>query len=228
MSSEQLLSDYKHYYKVRMMRYQNDPLYTHSYKAESTMYQLFADANSMEELMSQQQNGIELSNKVAIALMKDIAQMELDWCKKHQETIKILAPQRVLEEIDKCTTIADTVQLTIDIEMSILEKVAIDRLTAETVFKVINQLIKIEENSNLTFNRDEYKESTEMLLKKLKENIIFILKELNENASLRLPDWSFDAFIIKEHRHKKGIIYSEKHIDEKCAEINKIWKEEIQ
>lgn len=228
MNQEQLLTDYKYYYKVRMIRYQNDPLFKYSYEAERAMYHIFEQVKSMEELMSFKEKGVELSNKVAIALIKDVAQIELNWYKENKEVVKILAPQQTLAEIDNCKTIADTIQLATNIELHVQNKDVADGLSADTIYKAIDKLVEIEEYSGLKFSRSEYQDENDKLMQSLKDDIVQMFQELKEQAIGYDPEWSFDVFLIKEARHTRRIIFDEELINEKCKELNEIWKQEIQ
>ena len=92
-----LLEDYKSYYKSRMDRYENDPLFAFSYQSEKALSQAM---DSCGELIEFKTKIGDLNIKNAIALVKDQETARLAHYKALQEVIRALAPTWILEKID--------------------------------------------------------------------------------------------------------------------------------
>ena len=62
------LEEYRAYYKVRMLRYENNQRYANTYRVEKEMYDTIAQCSDKNEIRDKFQ---KLSNDAAVALTKD-------------------------------------------------------------------------------------------------------------------------------------------------------------
>ena len=67
---DQRHQEYIEYYKARVKKYENNPLYRNSYQTEKAIYDAIAGANDLDEFKTRLEQG-NLTVKNAIALVKD-------------------------------------------------------------------------------------------------------------------------------------------------------------
>lgn len=206
-----LLEEYKEYYKVRAQRYINNPLYKNLCEAENKLYEYI---NSLDDIKVGDNKAKELAENCAAALSKDKALLEAHYYKEFNETIKLIASQKILEKIENCKTANDVIFLNIDEEMDSNIDVTLDE--ANRIFiDSWEQLDKIEIYSNAIFpSKYEFhrKEVINNIKKDIKENYFKHKKSIEDFCQSK---WSFNPEVIMEYRHRRLLPYSNEQIEKK-------------
>ena len=198
---DQLLADYKAYYKARMDRYEGNPMYTFSYQSEKAL----SDAmNSCNKLIEFKDKIGDLNIKNAIAMVKDKATARLKHYEELKETVRALEPKLQLERIETAKTDMDVVEIANNASHEAMILIAVDELHDHFYTDVIPSLETIEMLRNIE-GAQQYQSdidySIQEELKKLKEGI----QDLEENAQSWQEGWKFNPDLIWEHRHRRKI-----------------------
>jgi hypothetical protein len=96
---EQRHIDYIEYYKSRMKKYENNPMYKNSYQSEKAILDAISGIEKMDDFRGIMETQ-KLHVKNAIALVKDKSMAEKDTFLEMKEFIRARAAERILEVID--------------------------------------------------------------------------------------------------------------------------------
>ncbi len=94
---DQIFEDYKLYYKARMDKYENNPLYLYSYQSEKALSDAMQSCNQLADF--KEKLG-DLNVKNAIALIKDQETARLAHYSNLREEKRAISPGLILNDID--------------------------------------------------------------------------------------------------------------------------------
>ncbi len=215
---DQLLADYKLYYKTRMDRYENDPLFKHSFMSEQALYRAMESCNDLADFKDKIG---DLNIKNAIALVKDQETAKLNHYKEIKENIRAVAPQQILEKIDTAKDENEVVTITTDIEQKSLIAISIDGFLDAIWLDFIPMLEKLDIIKSAEMpakhETDRQREITE-----IKTNIAEKWADMHKNARQREPTWVVNLDTIWEHRHRKKIPINDTVLTQRMNELKNL------
>ena len=122
--------EYLEYYQARLKKYENNPLYSHSYESQNALYQAIAGSENLEEF-GQKVEKEQLAIKSAIALVKDKETARKNLYQELGEEIRSHAPLRILEIVDSVKTEAELLNTVTEIEGEVNIEITLDLFTQE-------------------------------------------------------------------------------------------------
>ena len=198
---DQLLLDYKAYYKSRMDRYEGNDMYPFSYQSEKA---LFEAMNSCNELIEFKDKIGDLNVKNAIALVKDKETARLKHYEELQETVRALGPKFNLERVPAATSDMDLVEIATKADHEAMILISVDLMTDHFYSDIVPSLetldmLKHVEGCEKYQSDIDYSISEE--IKSIREGV----QKLEENAQSWQEGWVFNPDLIWEFRHRRKI-----------------------
>ena len=198
---DQLLSDYQAYYKVRMERYEGQPLRAHSYASEKALYDAIASCQQLEEFKDKIGN---LNIKNAIATVKDREKAFLDHYQSLQETVRAKEAEMTLARIDAAASDMDVVEIASKASQEALVLITLDLFTDHFYTDIIPRLETIDVLRNMDAP-EKYAADIQKSIQTEKADIKEGVAKLEEDAQSWKSGWKFNPDLIWEHRHRKKI-----------------------
>lgn len=211
--SENFLQEYKDYYAVRAKKYEGNPKYQNSYRAEKNMSDAMQSCSTLEEFKDKIGNMNELC---AVALVKDDSLMEKTHFSKHQEIVRIKASERILEKVDEFTEVMELISTVTEITNKNSIEISMDESHRELSSDwYLLDKTTIFENAEVP---NKYKDYMQKVVQSTKNSIIEGIEFLEKNNHEWQADWKIIPELNMEFRHKRLIPYNDEHIQE---QINK-------
>ena len=196
-----LLEDYKAYYNVRAERYKNNPLYPNSYASETAL----SDAmGSCSELIEFKDKIGDLNIKNAIALVKDQETARLKHYQSLKETIRTLAPSKILDRIEGAANENDVVKIVNEIEQEVSVAIALDGFTDGIYSDLIPMVINREVMQKAEVP-EKYKNQMVEEAEKIKDQIRERYTQINAEGQQWDPSWKLELDLVWEDRHRRKI-----------------------
>jgi hypothetical protein len=217
---DQRHKDYIDYYRVRMQKYENNPVYKNSLEAEKAMYDAISGIQELEEFREKMQSG-NLNVKCGIALVKDQETARIQHYKDINEPIRSHAPERILEMVDNITTDMDLVEKVNNINSEVSIEVSVDNLIRQFIYDLDSlENIEVWQNAEVPA---EYKQRVN--IEYSEENKAEYQKILNGNILPRAkewdPNWDFDYSLLWEERHRRRIFFSDELLKKRIEQHKK-------
>ena len=215
--SDNFLQEYKDYYAVRARKYEDNPNYQNSYEAEKKLSDAMQSCNTLEEFKDKIGN---LNELCAIALVKDESLMEKAHFKKHQETVRVKASERILEKVDEYTEVFELISMISEVTNKNSIEISMDESHREFMgdWNLLDT-ITIYENAEVP---NKYKNSMQKTVQETKASIIKGVEGLEKNNHEWQSDWKIIPEINMEERHKRLIPYSDENILEQLSKYKSI------
>jgi len=214
---DELLEDYKSYYKARMDRYENDPFYPHSYQSEKALYE---SMNSCNELIEFKEKLGDLNIKNAIALVKDQETARLNHYTEQQEDVRSLGPKWILEKIDQATDANEVVTISMEMDQKASLAITIDGFVDAVWQDMIPQLENLEVMKNAIMPT-KYEASRQADIQETEAKIQTDLKDLQNQARDWDANWTLNLDLVWEHRHRKKIPLRDETLEQRINELKK-------
>jgi hypothetical protein len=201
---EQRHQEYLEYYRARLKKYENNPLYPYSYQSEMALYQGITNSENLEEF-GQKVEEDNLAVKSAISLVKDQETARKKLYLDLKEDIRLHAPSRILNIVDSFETDMELVQKVSEIEGEVNIEITMDLFTHQINYDLmILEEIEVYQSAEVP---DEWKKE---INQDIPQKIIHQgRKEWNEvvmpHARKWEPDWQFNFDLMWEERHRRLI-----------------------
>lgn len=212
---DSLLEDYKAYYKARMDRYENDPLYPHSYQSEKAL----SDAmNSCNELIEFKDKIGNLMVDNAIALVKDQETARLQHYSEVEETVRAIAPKQILEKIGSAQTANDVATISVEIEQEVSNKISIDGfydIVGSDLIPLLEDL-EVEKNADIP---SQYESDRQQSVSEIESSIRERINDVREQAGHWESGWNLNLDTIWETRHRKKIALDDTQLEKRLNEL---------
>ena len=105
---EQRQQEYLEYYRVRMEKYRNDPVFTNSFQAEKAICEALESSSTLEEFKEKMERGqLALNNAKAQVRDKETARKKLN--DELLEKIRVKSSERILDMLDSATSDMDII-----------------------------------------------------------------------------------------------------------------------
>lgn len=213
----ELLADYKAYYKTRMDRYENDAFYPYSYQTEKA---LFEAMDSCNELIEFKEKIGDLNTKNAIALVKDQETARLAHFTPLQENVRALGPQWILEKIDNAADANEVVTISMEMDQKASLAIAMDGFIDAVWGDLIPQLENLEVMQKAEFP-GQYEAERQSEIQEIENNIREKITDLHQQARNWDSNWSLNYELVWEHRHRKKIPLSDEVLTKRINELKK-------
>jgi len=200
---DQRHADYIEYYKTRLKKYENNPLYKNSYQTEKALYDAIATITVLDDFKIKMQEG-NLHAKNAIALVKDQETAEKRHWEDLKEPIKARGCGQVLDVIDSFTDVGTMITQTNDIRQKNSIEQSIDGFTDGFYgdFLVLENIEVLEKGEVPARWKAEREESIREMMaegQKLFEEVTL------PRAREWDPQWKWNHDLIWEDRHRRVI-----------------------
>jgi len=201
---DQRHQEYLDYYRVRMSKYENNPLYKNSYQSEKSTFDALNSCENLEEFRSKLGNeNLPLKNAVALTRDQSLARKELYEAIK--EFIRKKAPEQILEMTETVQTVNELTKRANEIGAAVSIEIAIDLMTSYFYndFLVLEN-IEVWQNAEIPAEwykeiREEWVQETIAEGRKTWQNSV--VPESQKWSS----DWKFNFDLIWEDRHRRLI-----------------------
>lgn len=208
--------EYIDYYKLRLKKYEGNPLYPNTYASEKALYDAIAGAADLNEFKARLEAG-NLANKNANALVKDQETARLKHYREINEPIRAKEPERILEVIDSFTQVMDMITATNEIRQKVSLEVSVDGFVDQFYadFLVLENL-EVERKADVPSSwKGEIEEN-------IRETIADGRELYNETTLPRArewqADWKLDHEQVWEDRHRRVIPVKDETIRRRIAE----------
>ncbi|MCR9171222.1 MAG: hypothetical protein NXI10_01930 [bacterium] len=212
---DSLLTDYKAYYRVRMERYEGDPNYPNSYQSEKALYEAMNSCNELSEFRDKVGN---LMVENAIALVKDEESARLKYFEQHEETVRALAPKRILEKIDSAQSANDVAMISSEAEQEVSNLISIDGFYDIVRTDLIPLLEDLEVTKQAVIP-SKYEQDRQRSIAEIEASIRTRVQDVHEQARHWDPNWSLDLSVIWETRHRKKIALDDAQLEKRLNQI---------
>ncbi|MCK9613325.1 MAG: hypothetical protein PHR81_09475 [Bacteroidales bacterium] len=201
---DQRHQEYIEYYRVRMKKYENNPVYKNSYEAEKNIFDAIQNSTSLEEFRTRLEN-VNLPLKNAIALTKDKSLARKELYENINEPIRKKASEQTLDMIETVQSVNELTQKANEIEAAVSIEVSIDLFTSYFYSDFI-ALENIEVWQQAEIPPEWHKEiHEEWVNESLAEGRKIWTKVVIPESQKWKPDWNFDYKLIWEDRHRRLI-----------------------
>lgn len=210
--SDHLLEEYRAYYAARAERYADNPNYKNTYEAEKNLSDAMQSCATLEDFKTKIG---DLNEKCAIALVKDEYLMEKAHFEKHQETVRVLACNRILEKVDSCKNAMDIVTLVTEETNKNSIEISMDESHRgfQSDWKQTDEL-RIYQNAEVP---DQYKEHMMNSVQEFKDAITRDIVFTEQNNHEWEAGWKIKPELNTEYRHRRLIPYKDEHVNEQIS-----------
>ncbi|MBN1633414.1 MAG: hypothetical protein JW917_04530 [Ignavibacteria bacterium] len=211
--------EYIDYYKSRMLKYKDNPMYGNSYQTEKNLYDAISTASSLDEFGKiLNENNLAVRNAIALSIDKETAR------KIHFEEIKEFirakAPIRILEIIDSVKTDTELIQKSNEIESAVSIEISVDLFT-DIFYSDFDMLENIEVWETAEVPEEWRKDLAGWINDTQKEGKESWEKDVLPNARNWNPDWTFNFDLIFEERHRRKIPVSNEIVKKRIEQFKK-------
>lgn len=214
--------EYMEYYQARLKKYENNPLYTHSYESEKELYDAIATSADLEEFGGKVEEE-NLAVKNAIALVKDQETARKKMYQELKEEIRLHAPMRILDVVDSVKTDVELVNTVSDIEGEVSVEITLDLFTDQIYYDLLSleeievfQSAEVPDEWKKEINQDYPQELISQGRKDWEEIVV-------PHAQQWDPNWHYNFDLIWEERHRR-LIPIPREVLEKRIEQFKIYR----
>lgn len=212
---DQILEDYKLYYKARMDKYENNPLYPNSYQSEKALSDAMQSCNELAEFKDKLG---DLNIKNAIALIKDQEKARLAHYSALKEDKRAISPRLILNDIDTATDVNKAIEISNNHDQVGLIEISVDGFIDHVWGKLIPALERID-----VAKHAEYPSKYDTIRQKeIAEDEQWLREEI-QSINKQLKDWkpegNFDIELVWEHRHRKNIPIPDEVLKNRLTEL---------
>ena len=215
---DQRHQEYIKYYRSRMLKYENNPLYKNSFETEKSLYNAISNSENLDEFGKKiEENNLAVKN--AIALVKDQETARKKHLKELKEYVKLKAPLRILEIIDSMESDMELVETVSKIEADVSIEISIDLMTDY----FYNDFLSLEEIE--VYKSAEVPEKWQNEINhEYPQEMISLGRESWTNDVMPSahnwdPQWEFDFDLIWEERHRRLIPVSDEVVRKRIEQF---------
>jgi hypothetical protein len=201
---DQRLKDYIEYYRSRMRKYENNPVFTNSFASEKHIFEAISSCETLDEFKTKLEDGnLLLKNAVALTKDQEIARKEL--YENIKEFVRKKAPDQILEMLADVETVNDLTKKANEIGAKVSIEISIDQMTSYFYYDFTAlENMEVWENAEIPeeWHKEIHKEWVQETIeegRKIWQNTI--LPESHKWSR----DWKFNFDLIWEDRHRRLI-----------------------
>lgn len=216
MAMEQRHQEYIDYYKLRLKKYEGNPLYPNTYASEKALYDAIAGAADLNDFKTRLEAG-NLANKNAHALVKDQETARLRHYREINEPIRAKESERILAVIDSFTQVMDMITATNEIRQKVSLEISVDGFIDYfySDFLALENL-EVEQKADIP---SFWKKEAEENAREMVEDARALYNETTlPRAREWDPHWKFNHDLVWEDRHRRVIPVKDETIRRRIAE----------
>ena len=198
---EQRHAEYLDYYRARVKKYEGNPLYPHSLKAEQAMYEAMASCVTLDDFRTKIG---DLPLKCAIALVKDQETARLALYEEIHEPIKAKYARLMIETAENVKSVGELTEAMTNLGVKQGLEESVDGFAGNLYFD-FTFLENMEENTTIEVGEPWKSECAGYA----QEDIESHRKLFNENTLPRArewdPHWKMNYDLVWEDRHRRKI-----------------------
>lgn len=218
---EQRHQEYIDYYRSRMRKYENNPMYQNSYQSEKAIYEAISGIQKLEEFRDIMETQ-KLHIKNAIALTKDKMLAEQRVFLELKEVIRARTSEKVLAVIESVSSETELVNTVNKIGTEVMKEISLDLMTSTfySDFTALENII-VWENAEVP---NEWKNEVN---KKWAEDAKFEFNKIWNTTVLPearkwFANWDLNYELLWEDRHRRLIPIPDEILTIRIAEHKKI------
>jgi hypothetical protein len=196
--------EYIEYYRSRMKKYENNPMYTHSYQSEKTMFDAISGIEKLEDFREIMETPkLHIKNAIALTKDKNIAENKLYI--EIKEYVRAKASEKVLAVIDSMKSDTELVNTVNTIEAECARQTSID-LMAGMFYSDFTVMENIECWGNAVVP-DEWKQeiNRDWVAEDVKRTREVWINTVLPEARKFAADWDMNYDLLWEDRHRRLI-----------------------
>lgn len=194
---DDLLQEYKDYYRARVKRYTSSSKYPHTRHAEEALCGAMEGCQTLEEFKDRIGDKNE---KVAVALVKDQETIRKEGYHQLQEPIRAKASERILAQADQ----ANTAQEIITLVMEETNKNSVE-ISMDEAVRVFNDWKVLEDHRISTEAEvpDKWKAKQQQSAQDAAMSVMHTYEDLEKNNDSWESGWKMNFDLINEPRHRR-------------------------
>ncbi len=220
---DQRHQEYIDYYRVRVKKYENNPIYENSLKAEQNMLRIISGVPTLEEFKT----AVEKDKphiQCAIALVKDQELARQKHFTELNEPVRRLSADKILSVADSFTSDTELVQTVGNINNEVNVKISVD-LLVEQFMSDITSLENIEVWETGDIPDEWHREVKQEWPDERRAEYRKLWKEITlPNARKWDPNWDLNYDLLWEERHRRKLSYMSDETLKKRIEQHKRYR----
>ena len=217
---EQRQQEYIDYYRARLRKYENNPLYRNSCASERALLDALTACEKLEDFKAACENG-QLPFKNALALMKD---QESAWEQHYleiKEEVRALSSTRILKFLEEAKDLYSLIEKTNEIRLKNNNEISVDGFTDEfySAFTMLEN-IEVWDRAEVPSRwKDEMRNNIRESVDKARElyNDITL-----PSARMYDPGFRFDFDLVWKERHRRLIPVKDETMKRRLATFKSI------
>ncbi|MFH0892932.1 MAG: hypothetical protein V2A54_00730 [Bacteroidota bacterium] len=212
-----ILDDYRAYYAVRAEKYANNPNFPNYSAAEKRLSDLMQ--NATEEGDYKNKIG-ELSQQCAMALTKDQYALDKKHFDKHQETVRVLLSERILDKVDSSSNVNDLVTMVSEESSKNMIEISMDESNHYFIIEwEYVDLAEVYANAEVP---EKYKADMQSWANDLRQSLLEQAQLQEAHNQHWQEGWKLNPDIIMEYRHRRLLPYTDEQILDQIERFKKI------
>lgn len=200
------LAEYKAYYTARAKRFEADPDFPFSAKAENDLRDAMLSCNELGEFKQKLGN---LNDLCAIALAKDANLMRFKHYTALEEKVRALGPERIIAKADQYTQVMDLITMINEEENRNSLEIAADSLEPFEGNWFMLERLEVYEKAEVPAQwKKHMAQSAEEIRASLRENH----RSTEEDMQRWKTGWKLDLNLLDETRHRRRFPYPDEEI----------------
>lgn len=217
---EQRHQEYLEYYRVRMEKYRNEPIFANSFAAEKAICDALESSASLEEFKEKMEQGqLALNNARAQVYDKETARKKM--YDELAEKVRVRAPERILDILGTATSDMDLISKVNKIETDTNIEISIDLFTS-VFYSDFLMMENLEVWENADIPSEWKKEFDDWARERVEEDRKVWKEQYIRRAREWKPDWEFNVDLIWEDRHRRVIPVPDEIITKRIAQFKKL------
>ena len=213
------MAEYQAYYRARLRRYDNNPLYPATAAAEREMCAAVEASTSVED-MQQRVVGAGLNIATGRALLRDQATARAALFAETSETVRAQGPAAVLAGVDAVTDAAALASLGSTAELDAQRAVTADELTRLwTTSLAALENVEVWQNAVVL---DQWRAELAGYVADTSASQRQVWAQLTTDAQQQAPGWRFDEARAREDRHRRLVPMPDATLDRRLAQHRSI------
>ena len=213
---DDILQEYKDYYRARYDRMAGNPRYPHSIASEKKLYDAMASCNELEEFKDKIGNLNELN---AVALMKDEETIRWEEFTKLKEDIRALGPKRIVARCESVTTAQDAITINLEETNKNSIEISMDEAVREFNDWTLLETIEIYSKAQVP---DRWKADHAATVEDSKNRLKETFDNLEKNNNPWEERWKINFELIWEERHRRLLPFSDEIVQKRLEETKLI------
>ncbi len=215
---DQRHTEYVEYYRARLAKYENNPLYPNLEAAERALFDAISTAATLEEFRERQAQG-NLALKCAIARVRDMETAEANLYTELQETVRAAPNLEVLRRLDETAfdNVQDLVSMVSEVHVKWQLEITRDEMLRSEFWNDWKIMEDIECDQQAAVPEDWHDERRRSVASELERCATFWREHTIPEFKKFVPDFAPDWNKLLETRHRRLAPLADDIVTEKIA-----------